>query len=32
MFEFGIAFPEKWVDPSGIVDEKIGILCWEEAV
>jgi hypothetical protein len=25
MYGLGIAFPEKWIDPVGIIDDKVGI-------
>lgn len=25
MYGLGIAFPEKWIDPAGVIDDKVGL-------
>lgn len=30
MFGLGIAFPEKWIDPSGVIDDKVGLFGFQD--
>jgi hypothetical protein len=30
MYGLGHAFPEKWIDPSGVIDEKVAIVAFQE--